>query len=124
MNNKAPKNNDVRTIFQLVMSFVFPPLAVLERGCGVVLLVFILTVMGWFPGVLAALYMTLADRPGRNPGKRKPFIQIPVYDDADEYEIEVDAAKRKGAYIRLADGEIAEVVEDEGAKSVKRKRGR
>lgn len=123
MKTEAPEANDMRIMFQLIMSFVFPPLAVLERGCGVVLLVSLLTVMGWFPGVLVALLMTLADRPSRNPGKRKKFIQIPIHDNADKYEIEVDEAKRKGAYIRLADGAVAEVVEDEGISGAKRKRG-
>jgi uncharacterized membrane protein YqaE (UPF0057 family) len=30
-------------------------LAVVDRGCGSVLIVFLLTLLGWIPGVLAAL---------------------------------------------------------------------
>lgn len=40
---------------QLILCLIFPPLAVLDRGCGSVLIVFILTCLGWVPGVLAAL---------------------------------------------------------------------
>jgi uncharacterized membrane protein YqaE (UPF0057 family) len=32
-----------------------PPLAVLDRGCGSIVIVFILTLLGWIPGVIAAL---------------------------------------------------------------------
>lgn len=107
------------TIFQVILCFIFPPLAVLERGCGTVLLVSVLTLMGWFPGVILALFMTLADKPSRNPAKRKKFIQIPVHGDVED----VDEPKYKGAYIRLADGEVAEVVEDDHEGAEKRKRG-
>jgi uncharacterized membrane protein YqaE (UPF0057 family) len=110
----------LRTIFQVILAFVFPPLAVLERGCGTVLLVSVLTLLGWLPGVILALFMTLTDRPGRNPAKRKKFIQIPVHADAIE---DADEPKYKGAYIRLADGEVAEVVEDDHEGGEKRKRG-
>ena len=40
---------------QLILCLIFPPLAVLDRGCGSVLIVFILTCLGWVPGVLATL---------------------------------------------------------------------
>lgn len=32
-----------------------PPLAVLDRGCGTLLLVSLLTLAGWVPGVIGAL---------------------------------------------------------------------
>jgi uncharacterized membrane protein YqaE (UPF0057 family) len=32
-----------------------PPLAVLDKGCGSIVIVFILTLLGWIPGVIAAL---------------------------------------------------------------------
>jgi uncharacterized membrane protein YqaE (UPF0057 family) len=43
------------SFFRVVLSIVFPPLAVIDQGCGSVLIVFILTLCGWVPGVIAAL---------------------------------------------------------------------
>lgn len=43
------------TCLQLLLCLIFPPLAVIDRGCGSVLLVLILTCCGWIPGTLAAL---------------------------------------------------------------------
>jgi uncharacterized membrane protein YqaE (UPF0057 family) len=40
---------------QVLLAVIFPPLAVLDRGCGSVLIVFLLTCVGWVPGVIAAL---------------------------------------------------------------------
>jgi uncharacterized membrane protein YqaE (UPF0057 family) len=40
---------------QVILAIVFPPLAVLDRGCGSILIVALLTLLGWVPGVLAAL---------------------------------------------------------------------
>ena len=38
-----------------ILAIIFPPLAVLDRGCGSVLIVALLTLCGWVPGVIAAL---------------------------------------------------------------------
>ena len=43
------------SLIRVLLSIIFPPLAVLDRGCGSVLIVFILTLVGWIPGVIAAL---------------------------------------------------------------------
>ena len=40
---------------QVLLALIFPPLAVIDRGCGSVLIVFLLTLVGWVPGVIAAL---------------------------------------------------------------------
>lgn len=40
-----------------VLCIIFPPLAVLDRGCGTVLIVTALSLVGWVPGVFAALYL-------------------------------------------------------------------
>lgn len=40
---------------EVILAVIFPPLAVIDRGCGSVLIVLILTCFGWIPGVLAAL---------------------------------------------------------------------
>ena len=37
------------------MCVIFPPLAVLDRGCGAVVLTLVLTCVGWLPGVIAAI---------------------------------------------------------------------
>ncbi|NCD34477.1 MAG: YqaE/Pmp3 family membrane protein [Spartobacteria bacterium] len=41
--------------FRVLLCIVFPPLAVLDKGCGSLILVTILTVAGWVPGAIAAL---------------------------------------------------------------------
>ena len=38
-----------------ILCIIFPPLAVLDKGCGSILLVSILTIAGWIPGAIAAL---------------------------------------------------------------------
>lgn len=43
------------SFWRVLLSIIMPPLAVLDKGCGSVLIVLILTVLGWVPGVLAAL---------------------------------------------------------------------
>lgn len=40
---------------QVILAIIFPPLAVIDRGCGSMLIVFLLTCIGWVPGVIAAL---------------------------------------------------------------------
>jgi uncharacterized membrane protein YqaE (UPF0057 family) len=40
-----------------LLCIVFPPLAVLDRGCGTVLIVTLLTLAGWVPGAIAALLL-------------------------------------------------------------------
>jgi uncharacterized membrane protein YqaE (UPF0057 family) len=43
------------SLWRVILCIIFPPLAVIDKGCGSVLLVFILTCCGWIPGVIAAL---------------------------------------------------------------------
>ncbi len=40
-----------------ILCIIFPPLAVIDRGLGTVLIVFVLTLIGWVPGVIAALLL-------------------------------------------------------------------
>ena len=40
-----------------ILCIIFPPLAVIDRGCGTVLIVFALTLAGWIPGAIAALIL-------------------------------------------------------------------
>lgn len=43
------------SLIRVILSIIFPPLAVIDKGCGSVLIVFILTLCGWIPGVIRAL---------------------------------------------------------------------
>ena len=43
------------SLTQVLLSIIFPPIAVIGYGCGSVMIVFILTLCGWVPGVIAAL---------------------------------------------------------------------
>ena len=43
------------SLFRVLLSIIFPPLAVLDKGCGSVVIVAILTCLGWVPGVIGAL---------------------------------------------------------------------
>jgi uncharacterized membrane protein YqaE (UPF0057 family) len=45
------------SLLRAVLCIVFPPLAVLDRGCGTVLIVLLLTLAGWVPGAIAALVL-------------------------------------------------------------------
>lgn len=43
------------SFWRAILAIIFPPLAVVDKGCGSLLIVTLLTVMGWIPGVIAAL---------------------------------------------------------------------
>ncbi|MDX2130355.1 MAG: YqaE/Pmp3 family membrane protein [Chloroherpetonaceae bacterium] len=43
------------SLIRVILSIIFPPLAVVDKGCGSFVIVFILTLCGWVPGVIAAL---------------------------------------------------------------------
>ena len=47
---------------RVILAIIFPPLAVLGYGCGSILIVFLLTLLGWVPGVIAALVILNRDR--------------------------------------------------------------
>ena len=49
------------SLFRVLLSIIFPPLAVIDKGCGSVLIVLILTCAGWVPGVIAALVILNKD---------------------------------------------------------------
>lgn len=40
-----------------LLCIIFPPLAVIDRGCGTVIIVLLLTLAGWVPGAFAALIL-------------------------------------------------------------------
>ncbi len=40
---------------RVILCVLFPPLAVIDKGCGSVTITFLLTLCGWVPGAIAAL---------------------------------------------------------------------
>ncbi len=50
------------SFLRTILAIFFPPLAIIDKGCGPVLVVFLLTLSGWIPGVLAALIIIYNDK--------------------------------------------------------------
>jgi uncharacterized membrane protein YqaE (UPF0057 family) len=51
-----------------LLCLLFPPLAVIDRGCGTVLIVLALTLAGWVPGAIAALVLNYQAAENRRLG--------------------------------------------------------
>jgi len=49
------QKTEFMSCLQVLLSIIFPPLAVFDRGCGSMLIVFLLTLCGWVPSVIATL---------------------------------------------------------------------
>lgn len=45
------------SLLRAIVCVLLPPLAVIDKGCGPLLLTIILTLAGWVPGILAALFI-------------------------------------------------------------------
>ncbi len=45
----------IMSIWRVILSIIFPPIAVYDKGCGSILIVLLLTLAGWIPGVIGAL---------------------------------------------------------------------
>ncbi|MDX9791743.1 MAG: YqaE/Pmp3 family membrane protein [Candidatus Kapaibacterium sp.] len=43
------------SLFRVILCIIMPPLAVLDKGCGSIVIVSLLTLAGWIPGVIGAL---------------------------------------------------------------------
>ena len=43
------------SLIRVLLAIIFPPLAVVDQGCGSFLIILILTCLGWIPGVIGAL---------------------------------------------------------------------
>ena len=41
--------------WRVLLCIILPPLAVLDKGCGSIVIVTLLTLAGWVPGVIGAL---------------------------------------------------------------------
>lgn len=46
-------------LFRLILCIIFPPLAVLDCGCGSIILVCVLTCFGWIPGIIGAVVLSM-----------------------------------------------------------------
>ena len=62
------------SIGRVLLCVIFPPLAVLDKGCGALTLTILLTLVGWAPGVVAAI---LFNRPERTVVVVRPVKQTP-----------------------------------------------
>lgn len=54
-NTLIYKNQIQMSCLRVLLAVIFPPFSVVDKGCGSFLIVFILTLLGWVPGVIAAL---------------------------------------------------------------------
>lgn len=43
------------SILRALACIFVPPLAVLDQGCGSILIVLVLTLLGWVPGIIGAM---------------------------------------------------------------------
>ena len=55
------------SLFRVILSIIFPPLAVVDKGCGSFLIITILTIAGWIPGVIGALVILNKDSQSTYP---------------------------------------------------------
>jgi uncharacterized membrane protein YqaE (UPF0057 family) len=45
------------SILRAILCIIFPPLAVIDKGCGSIVIVTLLTIAGWIPGVIGAIFI-------------------------------------------------------------------
>ncbi len=43
------------SIWRVILAIIFPPLSIIDKGCGSFIIILILTLCGWIPGVIGAL---------------------------------------------------------------------
>ena len=61
-NVKISGGDLLSLIVRYLLCLVFPPLAVFDKGCGTMLLVFLFTLVGWLPGTILAFLISIKDR--------------------------------------------------------------
>ena len=44
-------------LIRAILCFLLPPLAVVDKGLGSFLIVLILTIIGWIPGIMGAVFI-------------------------------------------------------------------
>ena len=43
------------SFFRVLLAIIFPPLSIIDKGCGSFFIILLLTLCGWIPGVIGAL---------------------------------------------------------------------
>jgi len=43
------------SLLRAIVCILLPPLAVYDKGCGSIVLVLVLTLLGWIPGIIGAM---------------------------------------------------------------------
>jgi uncharacterized membrane protein YqaE (UPF0057 family) len=61
LRRETYKQQTKMSFLRVILAILFPPLAVIDRGCGSVLIIFLLTLCGWVPGVIGALVILNKD---------------------------------------------------------------
>jgi uncharacterized membrane protein YqaE (UPF0057 family) len=61
LQRETYKQQTKMSFLRVILAIFFPPLAVIDRGCGSVLIIFLLTLCGWVPGVIGALVILNKD---------------------------------------------------------------
>lgn len=92
-------------VMRVLLAIFMPPLAVVDRGCGPVLIVTLGTLLGWIPGIVLALIISA----GYHPQPRT--VTIPSANR--EFYAEQEALFNQREYIHLADGALAEIIDDD-----------
>ena len=49
-------------VIRYLLCLIFPPLAVFDKGCGTMLIVFLFTLCGWLPGTILAFLICMKDK--------------------------------------------------------------
>ena len=86
------------SFWRVLLSILFPPLAVVDQGCGSVLIVFLLTLCGWVPGVIAALVIFSVGKFGKFGGRDHiAVLEVAnvIVDDQDRSNALLKVAKNK-----------------------------
>lgn len=61
--NVEVKTKDIVVmLIRYLLCLVFPPLAVFDKGCETMLLVFLFTLFGWLPGTILAFLFCIKDK--------------------------------------------------------------
>lgn len=53
------------SLLRVIVCIVLPPAAVLDKGCGPIVLTTVLTLVGWAPGIIAAIIFCTRPAPAK-----------------------------------------------------------
>ena len=77
-------------LFRAILCVLLPPLAVVDKGCGPVVLVFFLWLIGIVPGIIGAIIICLLDE-----GKETIIINQPGKPQADIIDIKAETIRKE-----------------------------